>query len=689
MSGLLPRNTTSQEIGTFNNLTADILTVNESAYISSLTVGSQVLSSITTPIIYGSPNLNIVAGSATVAGDVITTNTANETLTNKTIASTSNTLTIGGTNVNSLINQDVRSTASPSFVNLTATGQALITGPKLTQSSSPCIALGMDGGTIPGIELIGSSLSYIDFSNLNSDFNGRLLYEISNGRFVISTGGAQRVVIAANGISADRLVSALINNGADINVPTSAGTMALTSDITTALASYVTTGTDQTITGQKTFSGQVRIDGPKANPLPTTACLTAGLDTLDAPRLQLWGDAAGDLGAVTFGNLAGNSQYEGKLVYVGPTDTFEFKLAGSPLTTFTIAPTYTSAAEVRANTIKDTGGADGVLINGDQATNASNSQTLSNKTISSTSNTISVGATNINSLIDQDVRTTAAVQFANIVSANAANPSICANTSSAQAGTLVGFCSNPNAYFNGTVATDSVISNRSGANLILGVGAGAYSMKITNSSVTSTMPILSNSRVQFVGSANPDITIDSSTGYGWIDIPAPVQVRGSGINNPAFTAYNGNFWAYEFPGTGAFKEVWAKIHLPHNLLPGSGVYFHTHLTNGSAGGTTGTVYMQYEYIYATSTGTFTATSTVGSTTTFSAANQHRISETASPYLAGSTEVDGIILLRVFRDSANALDTFPGSVWLLFVDCHVNISKFSTKNRNNALGSFYV
>lgn len=613
-SGLLPRTLPSTANSSFALIDTNNINVAGTANINNLIVTNETIVAITTAQVYGNPGLEVTATApVTVNGDEVVTKAAAQTLTNKNISSGTNSLTVGGTNINLLVDQDVRTTASPTFAGLTN-------------------------------------------------------------------------------------------------------------------------------------HGQTRLDGPKVSPLPTTACLTAGLDTLDAPRLQMWGDATGDLGAITFGDLAGNSQYEGKLVYVGPTNTFEFKLAGSPLTTFTVAPTYVTSAEGRFNTIKDAGGSNGVLINGDQATNSSNTQTMTNKTISAATNTVTIGGTNVNSLINQDVRTTASPTFntpslTGLTSAGssisiAANKYIKGNPGSVSrmytlfdsgndfqytglgisaTELIVHLNSTTNdciAFYAGTSSTTHnkllcipgagiVLNNTAPRVLAMGVPGDEFDMVYRDDIVdlpsnqtisgtkTFTGPILANSRVQFVGSTSPDMTIDSATGYGWIDIPAPVQVRGSGANNPSFTAYNGNFYAYELPGSGAFREVWSEIHIPHDILPGTGVYFHTHITNGSAGGTTGTVYMQYEYIYATSTGTFSATSTVGSTTTFSAANQHRISETASSYLAGSTEVDGVILLRVFRDPANVLDTFPGSVWLLFVDCHVNVSKFSTKNRNNSGGSFYT
>ena len=64
------------------------------------------------------------------AGGNVVLDSATQTLTNKTIDSSTNTLTItnsplSATNVNSLINQDIRTTSSPSFVTVTTTGTTM------------------------------------------------------------------------------------------------------------------------------------------------------------------------------------------------------------------------------------------------------------------------------------------------------------------------------------------------------------------------------------------------------------------------------------------------------------------------------------------------------------------------------------------------------------------------------------
>lgn len=84
------------------------------------TTDTQTLSNKTLqfPIISTILNMGQLSLPVNVDDWIVGRNTT-DTLTNKTIANTNNTITVGGTNIGSLINQDVRTTASPAFVGIT------------------------------------------------------------------------------------------------------------------------------------------------------------------------------------------------------------------------------------------------------------------------------------------------------------------------------------------------------------------------------------------------------------------------------------------------------------------------------------------------------------------------------------------------------------------------------------------
>jgi hypothetical protein len=196
------------------------------------------------------------------------------------------------------------------------------------------------------------------------------------------------------------------------------------------------------------------------------------------------------------------------------------------------------------------------------------------------------------------------------------------------------------------------------------------------------------SSLVFAAGTQPDFQVDQTTpADGWADITCDINVKGSGVNNPAWSLFRDNIYAFEFPGTG-MKEVWANVHIPHNYSPGTGLYFHVHWAPNVAGGT-GNIKWQFEYTYASRDGTYGATTTTSVVQAMPAQYTHTITEIASPVLTGQLEVDGLLLIRCFRDAGDAQDTSTQSAFLFFIDCHINTSKFSTKYRNKATGSFYA
>jgi hypothetical protein len=67
------------------------------------------------------PSSSITLNLPSTSNDTLVARNTTDTLTNKSIDSGSNTITVGSTNINSLINQDVRTTASPTFGSLNLT----------------------------------------------------------------------------------------------------------------------------------------------------------------------------------------------------------------------------------------------------------------------------------------------------------------------------------------------------------------------------------------------------------------------------------------------------------------------------------------------------------------------------------------------------------------------------------------
>ena len=144
-------------------------------------------------------------------------------------------------------------------------------------------------------------------------------------------------------------------------------------------------------------------------------------------------------------------------------------------------------------------------------------------------------------------------------------------------------------------------------------------------------------------------TYPETDDFGWRDITGSIELRGVAATDPVWTQIGAtNFYAYAF---GLDDIVWMNFHIPHDIVPNGLVYFHTHwFTDGTD---TASVKWQFDYTYAK--GFNQAAFDFASPTTVTAEQagpgvqyQHMVTETVGQQIAGLTEPDGIIQLRLSR-----------------------------------------
>lgn len=185
------------------------------------------------------------------------------------------------------------------------------------------------------------------------------------------------------------------------------------------------------------------------------------------------------------------------------------------------------------------------------------------------------------------------------------------------------------------------------------------------------------------------ILIDTAApDWGWRDITADINVKGSGANDPTFATYTGTaLRAYQFSAS-AEQEVFLVFHVPHDYVPGTPIYFHAHWSNAAAVPNTGNVVWGFDYAFARgfSQDAFPAVTTTTVTQASSATRyMHQIAETIAQSIP-NLEVDGLILCRVYRKAADANDTCSDAVFLHTADIHYQSSNIATKNK---IPNFYT
>lgn len=168
--------------------------------------------------------------------------------------------------------------------------------------------------------------------------------------------------------------------------------------------------------------------------------------------------------------------------------------------------------------------------------------------------------------------------------------------------------------------------------------------------------------------------------FGWRDILGQIEIRGSGAADPTFAFYTGTTMRqYQFSAT-VMNEVFIVFHVPHDYVPGSDIHFHMHWSNAAATPNTGNVVWGFEYAFAKgfNQAAFPAFQTVTVTQACPATRyQHMIAETAAVTIA-ALEVDGLILVRAYRDAAAGGDTCTDAVFAHTADVHYQSNNMATK-----------
>lgn len=195
---------------------------------------------------------------------------------------------------------------------------------------------------------------------------------------------------------------------------------------------------------------------------------------------------------------------------------------------------------------------------------------------------------------------------------------------------------------------------------------------------------------QFEGFLATDFSKIKGVTSGYRDMHGQIGIKGSGSQDPTWTTFRDGIKGYAFSAT-QLNEVIIEFHPDHDYSVPDGYYPHLHISTASTS-PSGTVRFGFEYTSAKGyeqgvNSDFPTTVTIFIEYTFIANSQYRhiILESPTPINDVNTEIDSLILCRVFRDAANANDTFTGTIFLFRCDLHYKTARISTPNKNFPFG----
>lgn len=184
------------------------------------------------------------------------------------------------------------------------------------------------------------------------------------------------------------------------------------------------------------------------------------------------------------------------------------------------------------------------------------------------------------------------------------------------------------------------------------------------------------------------IKVNTATpAYGWRDLVGAINTRASGAGVPSIAQYGTtSIYQYQFSQT-TTQEVFVEFHIPHDYVPGTDVYIHAHWSQATADAGVA-VKWSFDALYSKGhnqqafPGTVTTVSVTQNSS--STVRQHMIAEvqlsTTGSIGGNALEVDGIILVRVYRDPGDAADTLTVTPFLHFVDIHYQSTNMATAGK---------
>lgn len=173
------------------------------------------------------------------------------------------------------------------------------------------------------------------------------------------------------------------------------------------------------------------------------------------------------------------------------------------------------------------------------------------------------------------------------------------------------------------------------------------------------------------------------------DFVVPLSAAKAGGNSPTWEKFRDNgsgsvgvfTWTFADVGTNSENEIHFTVQMPHGWKQGSAIEPHIHwapMTNG-----TGVVRWGMEYTWVDYQGNFSNTTVVYGNSTSVSSNQYTHLITSLGQITPSASQDNIssvLMIRFFRNSGNAADTYPDKAAALSFDIHYETDMLGSRTQ---------
>lgn len=159
----------------------------------------------------------------------------------------------------------------------------------------------------------------------------------------------------------------------------------------------------------------------------------------------------------------------------------------------------------------------------------------------------------------------------------------------------------------------------------------------------------------------------------------PVQLfTPSGTSAPDLITVAGGIVGWGFDGNTTTEYLYGSVELPHKYKEGSDIDFHIHQVNFTAGA--GDVKWNLEYVWAPITGAIpSVATTVSSVNTIASGDVRNCKPVTIATISGvGRKISDVLMFRLYRNPADAADTFPADICVTAMGCHYEIDTVGSR-----------